>query len=84
MVQGKEEMLPRVEKVETLPDYNLLLTFRNGEKRYYDVKPLLKYPMYQKLENVFSAAKVQYGTVIWPGDIDISPDTLYLKSTPIQ
>ena len=26
-----------------------------------------------------NAATVQFGTVVWPGDIDISPDTLYLK-----
>ena len=27
---------------------------------------------------------MEYGTVVWPGDIDISPDKLYLKSVPIE
>ena len=67
-----------------LPDYMLLLTFQNGEKKQYDVKPLLKYPVYQKLEKIFPAAEVQFGTVVWPGDIDISPDALYLEGIPVQ
>ena len=84
MIHGKEALLPRVDSVEPLPDYLLLLTFKNGEKKQYDAKPLLQYPMYKNLEKVFSAANVQYGTVVWPGDLDISPDTLYLKSTPLE
>jgi hypothetical protein len=27
-------------------------------------------------------AKVGYGTVIWPGNIDIAPETLYDQSRP--
>jgi len=28
--------------------------------------------------------KIAFGTVQWPHDQDISPDTLYLESTPID
>ncbi len=28
------------------------------------------------------AAKVEYGTVVWPGNIDIAPETLYDRSIP--
>ena len=84
MIEGKEELLPRVSKVEACTDYSLLLTFQNGEKRCYDARPLFELPAYKKLKNVFFEAKVAYGTVIWPGDIDISPDTLYLKSTAVN
>ena len=83
MIHGKEELLPRVKSVEALSDYILLLTFQNGEKKEYDVKPLLQYPMYKNLEKVFPAATVQFGTVVWPGDMDISPDTLYLKGKAV-
>ena len=83
MLHGKEEMLPRVVSVETCPNYLLNLTFRTGERKQFDAKPLLNVPMYRNLPKVFSAATVQYGTVVWPGDLDISPDMLYLKSKPI-
>lgn len=82
MIYGSEPMLPRVAAVEVCPDYKLLLTFKNGEKKIFDAKPLLQIAMYQGLGDVFSAAHVAYGTVVWPGDIDISPDMLYLQSVP--
>ena len=84
IVHGKEEMLPRVAFAEALSDYSLVLTFKNGERKKYNAKPLLDIPMYKNLAKVFSSAKVEYGTVVWPGDIDISPDTLYLNSEKIS
>jgi hypothetical protein len=32
---------------------------------------------------LFAKASVAYGTVVWPGDIDIAPETLYDRSRPI-
>lgn len=84
IIHGKEAMFPRVSFVEAAEDYNLVITFKNGERRKYDAKPLLNVPMYKKLPKVFTSARVECGTVVWPGDIDISPDTLYLKSIPLQ
>ena len=84
IIHGNEEMLPRVSSIEALPDYSLILTFRNGERKKYNAKPLLDVPMYKNLAKVFSLAKAEYGTVVWPGDIDISPDTLYLNSEKIS
>ena len=84
MLHGNENLLPRVEKVETLPDFMLLLTFKNGERKQYDVKPLLQLPMYKNLEKVFPSVEVQFGTVVWPGDLDTSPDTLYLQGKTIS
>ena len=81
-IHGKDRLLPRVSSVEIRPDYHLLLTFRNGEKRLFDVSDLLKLPAYRSIKNVFSSARVEYGTVVWPGDVDIAPETLYLKSVP--
>ncbi len=81
-IHGKEKLLPRVSSVEIRPDYHLLLTFRDGEKRLFDVSELLKLPAYRTIKNVFSSVRVEYGTVVWPGDIDISPEALYLKSVP--
>ena len=80
MIYGNEPMLPRVKAVEVCPDYKLLLTFNNGEKKIFDAKPLLAVAMYQELDSVFSAAHVEFGTVAWPGDMDVSPDMLYMQS----
>ena len=60
----------------------LLVTFSNGEKRQFDLKPLLSRKCYAKLNDPLFLAKafVQYGCVTWPEDIDIDPDLLYEDS----
>ena len=84
MIYGKEKLLPRVSDVDFLPEYNLLLTFNNGEKKRIDVRPLLDMPAYKPLCEIFETARVEYGTVVWPGDIDISPDKLYLHGEDVD
>jgi len=73
-------MLPAVTAVQALPDYRLLLTFENGERRFFDMSPYLRYPVFQRLRNpgFFGLARIDYGTVTWPGEIDIAPETLYI------
>jgi hypothetical protein len=73
-----------VSSVEAIHDFNLLLTFNDGEQRCFDMRPYLHYPVFHRLENpvFFSLAHIDYGTVIWPGDIDIAPETLYEYSVP--
>ena len=83
-ISGPVKMLPRVTDVKVCDDYRLLLRFTNGEKRIFDASYLLDYPAFKRLADVFPCAKVEYGTVVWPGDIDNSPDTLYLRSTPLS
>jgi hypothetical protein len=34
--------------------------------------------------DLFERVHVDYGTVVWPGEIDIAPETLYDDSTPIS
>ena len=76
----------QVNSVETAPNFSLLLSFNNGERRCFDMQPYLHYPVFRRLENTgfFSLAHVDYGTVIWPGDIDIAPETLYEYSVPLD
>ncbi|MBR2208579.1 MAG: DUF2442 domain-containing protein, partial [Synergistaceae bacterium] len=83
MIRGTEEMLPRAAAVEVIKDYNLVITFKNGKRKKYDAKHLFSLPMYKNLAKVFSLAKIEHGTVVWPGDLDISPNTLYLRSIKI-
>jgi len=74
-----------VKSVETAPEFGLLLVFGSGERRHFDMRPYLHYPVFRRLENpcFFSLARVDYGTVVWPGDIDIAPETLYDRSIPL-
>lgn len=74
-----------VVSVEANSDYTLVLVFENGEKRLFDMKPLMdKKPfILLKESRLFSKAFVEYGTVVWPGEIDIAPETLYLGSKAI-
>lgn len=77
-------MNPYVEHVRPLDDYQLELTFQNGEQRIFDVRPYLQRGVFVRLQNraVFQAARVVAGSVEWPGGLDLSYDTLYLESRP--
>lgn len=72
----------RVAKVAPENDFSLMLDFTNGERRRFDVRPYLEFGVFQRLKNpeLFKQARVAFGTVCWPGELDISPDTLYLES----
>lgn len=78
------EVLMDVVKVEARPDYSLLLEFENGERRVFDMTPYLEKKPFAPLKGspLFAKASVAYGTVVWPGDIDIAPETLYDRSRP--
>jgi hypothetical protein len=71
-------------KVEARPDYSLLLEFENGEKRVFDMTPYLEKRPFTALKAspLFAQARVDYGTVVWPRNIDIAPETLYDRSVP--
>ena len=78
-------MNPYVKLVHPLSDYRLEVVFENGEHRMFDVKPYLQRGVFVRLQNrtIFQAARVVAGSVEWPGELDLSYDTLYLESQPI-
>ena len=78
-------MNPYVSHVRPLADYQLEVIFENGEHRIFDVKPYLQRGVFVRLQNraAFQAARVVAGSVEWPGELDLSYDTLYLESQPI-
>lgn len=77
-----EKMNPRVIQVSASSDYKLHLVFSNGERGAYDCSNLLEFGVFKEFKNInyFKQAKVISGTVVWPHEQDICPDTLYLDS----
>lgn len=76
-------MNPRVSKASAAHNYQLNLVFTNGEQGVYDCSSLLEFGVFKELKNqhYISQANVLDGTVVWPNEQDICPDTLYLDST---
>ena len=76
---------PRVSKVTVLERKRLRLRFENGEERIYDCSGLLDFGVFRELrdETYFRQARVLHGSVVWPHEQDICPDTLYVDSNKI-
>ena len=74
-------MNPRISRVQAVAEYRLLVTFTNGETGVFDCRPLLEFGVFRELqeEAYFRQARVEGGTVVWPHEQDICPDTLYLE-----
>jgi hypothetical protein len=79
-------MLLDVIDVKVQDGHMLSLEFENGEKRRFDMTAYLNERPFNRLKDsaLFAMARVDYGTVVWPGNIDIAPETLYDASVPLQ
>lgn len=79
-------MNPYVKSVKAKNDFWLELLFENGERRMFDLKPYLGRGVFARLQNraLFQAARVVAGSVEWPSEVDLSYDTLYLESQPVE
>lgn len=79
-------MLPRIDSVEAEAESRTILaTFATGERRRYNVKPLLDRGVFRRLdeEDAFIAVAVdEMGGVVWESGPDLSRDTVYLGGDP--
>ena len=78
-------MNPHVKSVRALEDYELEVSFDNGEARRFDVKPYLARGIFVRLRDraAFRAVRVVAGSVEWANGLDLSYDTLYVEGQPI-
>lgn len=78
-------MNPHVKSVHALDDYELEVSFENGESRRFDVKPYLGRGIFVRLRDLalFRGVRVIAGSIEWPGGLDLSYDTLYVDGQPI-
>ena len=75
-------MNPRVKTVVPKDDFKLKITFTNDEVGIFDCSHLLSFGVFQELQDIryFKQVRAAGGTVVWPHEQDICPDTLYEDS----
>ena len=79
-----------VTHVKAIGPYVLDVTFEDSTHKRVDVRPLLGRGVFRRLldPEEFAKARVDYGTVVWPGqrdhpdephitDLDFAPEALY-------
>ncbi|MBI4930229.1 MAG: DUF2442 domain-containing protein [Bacteroidetes bacterium] len=78
-------MNPRITAVKANPDFTLVLTFANRQKRIFDMKPYLPIGVFRQLKKYSKFKKVKpfLGSIAWATGQDLCPDTLYLDSKRI-
>ena len=73
---------PDIMQAKVLNDHKMMLIFKNGEQKIFDMKPYLKYPVFKPVEDrvEFNQFEIVDGTVEWKCGADLSQDTFYLES----
>ncbi len=71
----------RVVKAQVSGPYSLDPTFKDGTRKDVNLLPLLKGPVFERLQDPVFFARVALdpvaGTVVWPNGADIAPEALY-------
>ena len=78
-------MFKAVTGVLPLADYQLLLTFADGESRVFDVAPYLGKGVFAVLREkaLFDAVQISFDTIAWPNGADFCPELLYANSRAV-
>ncbi len=79
-------IISKLQKVRPLDDYLLLLTYENGEKRKFDVKPYLDLGIFKELKDktVFNTVRKSFDTIEWANEADLDPEIIYRDSVIIN
>ena len=74
-----------VKGVKPINNYNLILTFSNGEKRQFDMNPYLDKGIFQELRDIskFNTVRLSFDTIEWDNEADLDPEILYKYSVKI-
>ena len=75
-------MYPAVVHVSALSDFQLRLSFANGEVKKFDMRPYLNIGIFKELlqKDMFNTVRISFDTIAWANDADIDPETLYQGS----
>lgn len=71
-----------VKEVKPINNYQLLLTFDNGEIRQFDMNPYLEIGIFQELKDLelFNSVRLSFDTIEWANEADLDPELLYKNS----
>jgi hypothetical protein len=74
----------KVVSVEPLDNYKLRLQLSDGRKGIFDVSSYLNMGVFRELKKTdyFRRVYLDYGTVVWPHEQDIAPDTIEMDLQP--
>ena len=72
--------------VKPQPNFRLVLTFENKEKRMLDMNSYLGIGKFAELKNakLFNSVKVKFDTIEWSNKLDLDPEFLYDNSVIIE
>ena len=76
----------KITAVTANDDYSLDVKFSDGSLKRFDAKPYLNYEVFRELKdlNYFKQVDIAFGTVHWPHEQDISPETLYIEGVAVS
>ena len=76
-------MIPRIQEVEAIDNYQLIVTFTNGIKKLFNCKDKLQSEQYSALKDLFLFKSFKIDSngyaISWTDDIDISENELWAK-----
>ena len=78
-------VLVRILTAKPIGGTSLRLTLTDGRVVERDVGPLLRGPVFAALfddPQVFWQVRVEGGTLVWPGELDLCPDTVIWGGIP--
>jgi len=75
---------PKILEATAIDNYRLMIKFKTGEIKIFDVKPYIKGTWFSQLKdtNLFNTVKPCFNTVEWCNGQDIAPEDLYELSQP--
>jgi len=75
-----------IKDVKPQDNFLLHLTFENGGKRQFDMKPFLDFGIFQELKDIelFKTVRTSFDSIEWDNEADFDPEILYQKSLKIE
>jgi hypothetical protein len=76
----------KITAVKANDDFWLDLQFSDGSLKRFDAKPYLDYEVFRELKELdyFKQVEIAFGTVQWPHEQDISPETLFIEGIQVS